>query len=157
MKYKTLLLLKPECYKWHIADDIITILKKKGYKIESQKEIIVDMKVMQVFLMHYKEVIDRLGAEFNFVGKLFNSYYFNGPHKIGVICLSSEKELIEDIRKLIGSTDPQKATSSTIRALFSKDSMEKAAKENRLIQNCIHASDSVQSANRELELWKDHL
>ena len=46
MKYKTLLLLKPECYKWHIADDIITILKKKGYKIESQKEIIVDMNVM---------------------------------------------------------------------------------------------------------------
>ncbi|WP_294562903.1 nucleoside-diphosphate kinase [uncultured Traorella sp.] len=157
MKYKTLMILKPECYEWHIADDIQTMLKDHGYHIDSQKEVIIDMKVMQVFLMHYKEAIDKLGADFNFVGKLFNSYYFHGPHKINVMCISSDSELIEDTRKLIGATNPQKAEPDTIRALFSKDSMELAEKENRLIKNCIHASDSRQNANKELELWKDYL
>lgn len=156
MKQKSLMLLKPECYKWNIADDIKQLLESNGFYIESQKEVIVDMKIMQIFLMHYKDVIDRMGADFNFPGRLFNSYYFNGEHKICVMCVSNDKDLIHDSRKLIGATEPLNADKNTIRALFSNDSYEKANQEKRLLQNCIHASDSLESAEYELKLWKDY-
>ena len=46
---------------------------------------------------------------------------------------------IEDFRKLIGATDPQKAAPGTIRALFAKS----------IDANAIHGSDS--DANAEIE------
>lgn len=154
-KQKSLVLLKPECYEWGIAEEIKEVLQNKGYMIESQKEVIIDMKIMQIFLLHYQKVIDRLGADF--VWKMFNSYYFNGPQKICVMSISYEKDIIHDLRKLVGSTVPIEAEKGSIRACFSSDSYEKAEHEHRLIQNCIHASDSLESAAYELELWKDHL
>src|SRR5882762_2357495 len=52
-------------------------------------------------------------------------------------------EAIEVVRTLVGSTDGRKAAAGTIRGDLSLSNRE----------NLVHASDSVDSANREIALW----
>lgn len=156
MKQETFMMIKPDAYANYSAEKIKDVLKQHGFTIEQEVEIDVDMKVMQTLLMHYQEVIDRLGPSFDFPGKLFQTFYFNGPHTICPMRVSYKHDIIQDSRKLIGSTNPQQAEEGTIRSMFSDDSYEKADAEHRLIHNCIHASDSLLNAQKELELWKEY-
>ena len=55
----------------------------------------------------------------------------------------SGDEAIAVIRTLIGSTDGRKAAPGSIRGDFSLSNRE----------NLVHASDSVDSAKREIALW----
>lgn len=50
---------------------------------------------------------------------------------------------IESVRKINGATNPNEAEDGTIRKAFATSKSE----------NCVHASDSVESANRELAIW----
>jgi nucleoside-diphosphate kinase len=52
-------------------------------------------------------------------------------------------EVIEVVRAMIGSTDGRKAAAGTIRGDLSLSNRE----------NLVHASDSQESAKRELALW----
>lgn len=65
-----------------------------------------------------------------------------GPHAVGIV------------RKLVGNTEPRQAIPGTIRAdLASVESYEISDAQNRAIKNLIHASDSIESAKREISLW----
>ncbi|HLV49910.1 MAG TPA: nucleoside-diphosphate kinase, partial [Erysipelothrix sp.] len=50
-----------------------------------------------------------------------------------------------------------KADRGTLRNMFSHDNYEIADREERLVENVIHASDSHESAKRELHLWSEYL
>jgi len=50
---------------------------------------------------------------------------------------------IEKLRELVGATDPKKASKHTIRGIYA---------ESRT-RNTIHASDSIESAEREIRIW----
>jgi nucleoside-diphosphate kinase len=52
---------------------------------------------------------------------------------------------VKDLRKLIGATDPKKAKKGTFRKTYG----------TTMPKNAIHASDSVESAERELKFWKN--
>ena len=73
-----------------------------------------------------------------------------------VACVYSGENIIGRVRKAVGNTAPEKAEPWTIRAIFSKDTMEQAWKELRYLNNVIHASDK-DNAEREIELWKDYI
>ncbi len=69
----------------------------------------------------------------------------------------SGKNIIERVRRANGHTDPQKAEKGSVRQIFSHDSLEIAFREKRYLNNVIHASSSVEDAQRELRLWGDYL
>ena len=156
MKQRTFMMLKPDGAVSPLAENIQEEIRKSGCVIEKADKIKVDMEVMQTLLMHYKEVIDRMSPEFNYVGKLFNSFYYHGEHFLipMVVSYDQSEDIIEVTRKLVGKTEPIQADPQSIRGKYSKDSYELAAKENRLVNNLIHASDSKESAERELQLWQ---
>lgn len=149
---KTFMMIKPDGIE--NKDEIMKILKENGLKIEKTREINVDMSIMQVLLDHYKEVIDDMGKEFNFVGKMFNSFYF-GDFKIipMEVSYAGDGDIITLTRNLVGETNPASAELGTLRSTFSDDSYDKADEEDRLLNNVIHASDSEESAKKELKLW----
>jgi nucleoside-diphosphate kinase len=60
-----------------------------------------------------------------------------------VAMVVSGDEVIEVVRAMIGSTDGRKAAAGTIRGDFSLSNRE----------NLVHASDSPESAKREIQLW----
>lgn len=82
-------------------------------------------------------------------------FYFDGPHTIMPMKITYEgdEDIIAYTRKLAGKTNPQEADPESIRGKFSDDNYEKAEKAGRLVYNVIHASDSKESAKRELAIW----
>jgi nucleoside-diphosphate kinase len=60
-----------------------------------------------------------------------------------VALVLSGDEVIEVVRAMIGATDGRKAAAGTIRGDLSLSNRE----------NLVHASDSPDSAKRELQLW----
>lgn len=151
-------MLKPDAFENNVDQEVLKVLKENGFNIEKSNIIDVDINVMQTLLLHYHEVIDKMGKDFNFVGKMFNSFYF-GNFKVMPMIVSYEgsEDIIEKSRNLLGATNPQNAEKGTIRAQFSQDNYEKADLELRLVGNVVHASDSHESAKREIELWSKWL
>lgn len=56
-----------------------------------------------------------------------------------VVAILNKENAVEDYRKLIGATDPEKAEEGTIRKEFAKSMQE----------NAVHGSDSDENANIE--------
>jgi nucleoside-diphosphate kinase len=57
------------------------------------------------------------------------------------------------VRKLVGGTEPFTSDVGTIRGDFVLDSYQLADADNRAIRNLIHASGSVEEAQKEIDLW----
>jgi len=68
------------------------------------------------------------------------SYITRG--NVCVIIIEGENA-IEKVRKINGATDPSKAEPNTIRGKLALSKTE----------NCVHASDSPESAEREIRIW----
>ncbi|AMC94538.1 nucleoside diphosphate kinase [Erysipelothrix larvae] len=158
-KQTTFLMLKPDAFRSNHQEDILKRLKGAHLVIESSKTVNVDLDVMKTLIEHYGEVIDKMDPAFNFPGKLFNSFYYYGPHTIMPMCVSysGDEDIIEYTRKLVGATSPANAAEGTIRGDLSDDDYDKAGAQNRLVNNLIHASDSFESKERELTLWREYL
>lgn len=60
-----------------------------------------------------------------------------------VVALLEKDNAVEDFRKLIGSTDPQKAEPGTIRQMFAKS----------IQANAVHGSDSDENAIKESDYF----
>ena len=159
MKQKTFLMLKPDAFAGGHAQEVLRELRSHGLVIEKSCTLTVTMDVMKTLIDHYAGVIDSMSKDFNFPGKLFNSFYYDGPHTIMPMEVSYEgsDEIITLTRTLAGKTNPQDAGADTIRGKYSDDSYEKASAAVRLVNNVIHASDSHESAQRELNIWKSYL
>lgn len=149
MKKSTFIMLKPDAIERRLQDDIIQIFLKEGYHIIRKKEVIVSENLI---LKHYEEVIQKVNQAYfkeailkTFVGK-----------KVIVLEITKDVEhLVEEVRTLVGATDPVKADIKSIRGQFKDDSLEVAMKEKRTLRNLIHASDSVENAKIEMNLWFD--
>jgi nucleoside-diphosphate kinase len=63
---------------------------------------------------------------------------------VSAIVITGENAVAR-LRQLTGATDPLRAASGTLRRKYGTS----------VRQNAVHASDSVESANREIELWFD--
>lgn len=144
---KTFVMLKPDALERHLDKNIIDTFILEGYEILRQKRMTA---TKDTIISHYEEVIKRLDLEY-FTDAIIDA--FAGKDVIVLELKHSKKDAIQSIRELIGATDPSKADKESIRGKFGKDSFELASKEKRMIQNLIHASDSVESYQKEVTLW----
>lgn len=62
-------------------------------------------------------------------------------------------DAIELVRKLCGNTIPFLAAPGTIRGDFSHDTIDLANEQSRPLRNLIHASDTVEDAEKEIKVW----
>ena len=68
----------------------------------------------------------------------------------------SKQDIIGPIRETFGNTDPRKASSRSIRSIFSTDSLEEAEKENRFLRNVIHSSSNKSDSEKEFKIWNKY-
>lgn len=139
---RTLALLKPGVLSRRIAGEIISRLERKGFDIVGMKMLRISRQLAE---KHYAEHVGKA-----FFGELVD-YIVSGP----VIAMALEGEnAVKILRLLAGSTRPEDAQAGTIRGDY--------ALHTNL--NIIHASDSPESAAREITLffkqeelvgWKD--
>ena len=70
------------------------------------------------------------------------AFVLEGPH------------VIEIVRKMVGSTEPRQANPGTIRGDYAMiESYALADIKSRVLRNLVHASDSKETAEREIAVW----
>ncbi|MBI2099238.1 nucleoside-diphosphate kinase [Candidatus Uhrbacteria bacterium] len=142
---KTLVLIKPDGVKRGLMGRILSRFEDAGMKI-------VGMKMRNVpeehALKHYTEDITvRRGER---VRTMLVDFLKSGP----VLAFAVEGvNAIENVRKIVGATEPKSAAPGTIRGDFSHVSFSHADEQGKVVENLIHASADKNDAEREVWLW----
>ena len=168
---KTLILIKPDAVQRSIVGKIIERIENTGLKIVGMKMV---QPTEELALAHYpldekwaknvfdktKAAYDKEGKQLEYkdhidLGKTIQSWLVDFIRESPIIALAVEgPHSIEIVRKMIGSTEPRQAIPGTVRGDFaSVDSYAIADVKKRVLRNLVHASDSVENANRELGVW----
>ncbi|GAA4259230.1 MAG TPA: nucleoside-diphosphate kinase [Dactylosporangium sp.] len=131
MSERTLVLIKPDAVRRGLTGEIIGRLERKGLTVEA-----MTLRTMDVALadQHYAEHVERPYYP------ALRDFMIGGPL---VSLVVSGDEAITVVRTLIGATDGRKAAPGSIRGDLSLSNRE----------NLVHASDSPDSAKREIGLW----
>ncbi len=128
---RTLVLCKPDAVQRGLVGRIVARFERKGLKITGMKMLAVDEKLAS---RHYAEHLEKA-----FYPEL-RDFITSSP----VIAMAIEGEnAVEVVRNLMGVTNPQEAASGTIRGDFGLN----------LTKNLVHGSDSLASAEREVDLF----
>jgi nucleoside-diphosphate kinase len=128
---RSLVLVKPDAIRRGLLGEILGRFERKGIVIEALVLRTMDADLAD---QHYA---DHVGKGFYPPLKQFMT---SGP--LAALVLSGD-EVIDVVRAMIGATDGRKAAAGTIRGDLSLSNRE----------NLVHASDSPESAQRELKLW----
>lgn len=135
MSEQTLVLIKPDGVRRNLIGEIIRRCEAKGYVVGAMKKLTPSRELLA---KHYAE----------HEGKPFYEPLMEFMLSGDVVAIRLEgNRVIEGFRSIAGATDPTNAAPGTIRGDLSRDWGTK------VVQNLVHGSDSVESANRELALW----
>ena len=128
---RSLVLVKPDAVRRGLLGEILARFERKGLVIEA-----LEMRTMDASLadQHYADHVEK-----PFYPPL-KEFMTGGP--LAALVLAGDN-VIEVVRTMIGVTDGRKAAAGTIRGDYSLSNRE----------NLVHASDSPESAARELALW----
>lgn len=128
---RTLVLLKPDCVQRRLMGTIISRFEDKGLKIIAMKMLQVTPELSR---QHYAEHVEK-----PFYPSL-ESFITSAP----VVAMAIDGlEAIRVVRDILGATSGLKAAAGTIRGDYSSSRQ----------MNLVHASDSEESATRELGLY----
>ena len=132
---RTLVLLKPDAVRRGLVGHVLSRFEAKGLRIVAMEQRVITGEVADA---HYAEHVDR-----DFYPPL-RAFATSGP--LVALVLEGD-EAIGVVRKLTGATDGRQAEPGTIRGDLSLSNRE----------NLVHASDSAESAEREIALWFPNL
>ena len=126
-----MVLIKPDAVARGLVGEVISRFERKGLTLSA-----LVLRTMDVELAdrHYAEHLEKA-----FYPPL-RDFMTSGPLLAGIF---SGDEAVDVVRALVGATDGRKAAAGTIRGDLSLSNRE----------NLVHASDSVESAEREIKLW----
>ena len=128
---ETLVLIKPDGVKRQICGEILTRYERKGLIIKAMKLLQTPKELAEE---HYAEHKDK-----PFFGELVD-FITSGPVLAFVLV---GKNAVTSVRTINGATNPVDATPGSIRGDYALT----------MDSNVVHASDSVDSAAREIHLW----
>ncbi len=145
MLERTLVLIKPDGVKRGLMGRIVSRFEDAGLKV-------VAMKLKQTdeahALKHYTEDLAiRRGQA---VRDRMVDFLKTGPVLAFVL---EGVNAIENVRKMVGATEPKSAAPGTIRGDFSHVSYAHADEQGKGVENLIHASADQTDASREVPLW----
>jgi nucleoside-diphosphate kinase len=114
-----------------LVGEIILRLERRGYLIVGMKMIHIDIALAR---RHYAE----------HEGKPFFQNLIDDITSGPIVALvPAGNDAVEACRQAIGAADPRKASPGSIRADLAQT----------IRRNLVHASDSIESAEREVEFW----
>ena len=128
---RTFVAIKPDAVQRNLIGEIIKRVEQKGLKVVALKLLRPSRDIVSE---HYGEHKEQYYFE-DLVG-----FFLSGP----IVALVLEGfNAIHVVRKLVGKTQPEDAEAGTIRGdyCFGKG------------RNLVHASDSIENAKKEIELW----
>jgi len=128
---RTLLIIKPDAVRKKVVGKIISLVEDRGFEIAG---IIMKRFTKEEARNFYK--VHR-GKSFY---EVLVEFITSGPI-VGI--LLQKENAVEELRKLVGATDPQESSPDTLRALYGTN----------VTENAVHASDSLESALYEIPFF----
>ncbi|CAI1542804.1 hypothetical protein SEUBUCD646_0K01540 [Saccharomyces eubayanus] len=128
---RTFIAVKPDGVQRGLVSQILSRFEKRGYKLVAIKLVQADDKLLE---QHYAEHVGK-----PFFPKMA-SFMKSGPI---LATVWEGKDVVKQGRSILGATNPLASAPGTIRGDFGVD----------LGRNVCHGSDSVESAEREINLW----
>ena len=128
---RTYVMVKPDGVHRGLVGEILKRFETRGYKL-------VALKMLSPSREHVEKHYEDLKTKKFFPGLV--DYMLTGPV---VATVWEGTQAVKVGRKIVGETDPIESQPGTIRGDFC---IEKG-------RNIIHASDSVDNANKEINLW----
>lgn len=136
---QTLVLIKPDGLKKSLTGNILTRLSETKLDIIGTKIVRVSRPLAEE---HYKGLKDK-----PFFEELIR-YIMGEYHKKKVMALVYwGQDAINKVRNICGETNPEKADSVSIRGAYGRITTR------GVYENVIHASASIEEAEREIKLW----
>lgn len=128
---KTFLMVKPDGVQRGLVGEVISRIEERGLRIVAMKMLQLERETAEE---HYAE---HEGKDFY---ESLLDYITSGP----VVAMSLKgNQAISLVRDMVGQTDPKDASPGTIRGDFGID----------IGRNIVHAADSKESAERELDIF----
>jgi nucleoside-diphosphate kinase len=128
---RTLVIIKPNGVQRELVGQLISRFERRGLKITALKMVTVDRETA---CLHYRE----------HEGKAFFddliAFITSAP---SVLMILEGERAVSLVRRMVGDTDPAEASPGTIRGDYA----------TTVGHNMIHASDSPESAGREIDLF----
>jgi len=128
---RTFTIIKPGSLQRRLVGEIISKFETKGFRILGMKTMIIPVEIAE---KHYAE---HLGKPFY---EALLTYMTSDP---AVVMVLERENAVASLRKLTGSTNPDSAEPGTIRGDYGVTTNK----------NIVHASDSQESAAREIDLF----
>jgi nucleoside-diphosphate kinase len=167
---QTLILVKPDGVQRGLIGEVISRFERKGLKIVAMKMATAtktmakkhyDMPKSDKLLLGTRTLksYEEKGMKHKFsdpiklaenIQRQLEDYITSGP----VVAMVIEGgHAVEHVRKIRGATNPLGADVGTITADLTIDSYFLGDEAERAVRNIVHASGSVEEANREVKLW----
>uniref|UniRef100_A0A8C6UH12 Nucleoside diphosphate kinase n=1 Tax=Neogobius melanostomus TaxID=47308 RepID=A0A8C6UH12_9GOBI len=132
-KERTFIAVKPDGVQRRLVGQVIHRFERRGFKLVGLKLLQVSKNLLS---QHYCQLTKK-----PFYPDLVE-YMTSGP----VVAMVWEgPNIVQTCRMMVGHTNPAEAHAGTIRADFSL----------HVSRNVVHASDSLEGAQREIMLWFD--
>jgi len=123
----TFTIIKPRAVEKGYIAPILNMIHKAGFKISALKMLqLTQHEAERFYAVHQGKI---------FYEKLIE-FMISGPIVVSIL---KKENAVEEYRKLIGNTDPEKAEEGTIRKLYAESVRE----------NAVHGSDSDETAAME--------
>jgi len=140
VREQTLVLIKPDGLSKSLTGNILTRLSETKLEIAAAKCLHVSRELAEE---HYKAL--RQKPFFEEVIKYIMGEYH--PRKKVMAMVYVGPDAIQKVRAVTGATNPEEADSVTIRGQYGRITTK------GVYENVIHASASLEEAEREIKLW----
>lgn len=169
---KTLVIIKPDGIQRTLIGEIIRRYERTGLKLIGLKMLI---PTEEMAIKHYYEVggdawLEEVGrkARASYEKKGLQSPYKDNMENGRAVMQANAKYLSSGpviamvwqgnsavglVRKITGGTEPLTSDVGTIRGDFTLDSYAMADLDQRSVRNLIHASGTVEEAEKEIVIW----
>jgi nucleoside-diphosphate kinase len=141
---RTLIVVKPDGVQRSLVGRLIQRFEDVGFKIVAMKMVWIDAEFAK---KHYFDLAERRGE--HVLNNMVN-LMTEGP----VVAVVLEGvEAAENVRRIVGATEPKSAAPGTIRGDFAHHSFGYTDEKGQGIRNLIHASGDAKEAKQEIALW----
>ena len=164
MLQQTLILIKPDGVFRGLTDEIIKRYQAVGLKVVKRKNLTAPLEIVEKHYPMDPEFLCLIGEKTIAAGQAVESAEEQGRKVVGwllkfitsgpiVAMVLEGEDAVKLARKTTGFTDPASAEKGTIRRDLGIDHILDANREGRPVYNLIHASGSIQEAEKEIKLW----
>lgn len=144
---KTLIIFKPDAVMRGLVGEILTRFERVGLKI-------VGAKMLKPGYEHFFEHYEGIGTLKTRKGDQIFETQLKEMQQGPVIAMVLEGvNSVEQVRKMVGNTEPKSAQPGTIRGDYAHITYGQASSAKRGVPNVLHASADPAEAEKEINHW----